>query len=127
MVWTKKELDNLNREFDKFYGYTYKCNVKVDPQREDYLTALQSLRLSGEIIELRFETDSKLKLHIHGIVRFNRANPYFKRLCPKGYSTKFEQLLDYDGWMRYISKQSPNREESEQLADSVYCRSNYIL
>lgn len=124
--WTKKEIDAVNKEYDRFYGYTYKCIIKVDPQREDYLTALQALRLHGDIIEMRFETDSKDKLHIHGIIRFRRTNPYFKRMVPKGYTTRFEPLLDYDGWMRYISKQSPNREESEQLADSVYFRTNYI-
>lgn len=86
------------------YGFTYKYLKKVDVTEEHYEPILKMLNKSGTIIRMVYETDSKGKLHIHGIWQNNGRTPLFKKMCPQGYHSFFEELYDEDGWNRYIDK-----------------------
>lgn len=108
------------------YGFSIKRNDVKAPTQQDYMPILKGLSRKGDIIEFIYETDSKGKLHIHGILEVNKT-PYFKTLVPKGYGTKFELIYDLEGWKRYMHKDVPNEHESAQLADSVYARYNYLF
>lgn len=108
------------------YGFTIKRNDTPNPTQECYLPILKNLASKGTIVDYVYETDSKGRLHIHGILEVVKQ-PYFKSLIPKGYHFKYEGLYDKSGWERYIHKTIKNENESMQLADSVYIRNNYML
>lgn len=108
------------------YGFSIKRNDVKNPTQQDYIPILKILTNKGTISDFVYETDSKGKLHIHGILEVIKT-PYFKSLIPKGYGTKFEEIYDLAGWQRYIHLDIANIHESMQLADSVFCRYNYIF
>lgn len=88
----------------KTYGFTYKCNDKKIVDETDYQSILATLHKRGHVIDVIYEKDKSGKLHIHGIVEFERRAPLFKTMCPKGFHSKFEELYDIEGWYRYLYK-----------------------
>lgn len=108
------------------FGFTIKKFGVNTCTQQDYLPVLKVLSSKGDIVEFVYETDSKQKLHIHGILEVSRQ-PYFKSLVPRGFHFKYEEIYDLAGWQRYIHKDIKNEHESNQLADSVYARYNYLF
>jgi len=104
-----------------FYGFTYKLNIKKNPTEEDYEPILRLLRSKGEVTDFVYETKTKrglpTALHIHGVVDFNRKNPYFKSMCPKGYHAHFEEIYDSKNWLGYINKNRGKQIEDELPSD----------
>lgn len=124
-----------------FYGFTYKLNTNPHPTEADYDPILKLLRSKGEVTDFVYETRTKqgkkCALHIHGVIDFNRKNPYFKTLIPKGYHAHFEEIYDSKGWIGYINKNVSNQIEDEPPTDSQlqsdsplptdYFRTNYVF
>jgi len=92
------------------YGFTYNSKKKGIVTEQDFNPVLDVLRKSGNVVEYQCEDLNKkgmqCKLHIHGILEFNRRNPYLKKLCVTGFQMKWELIYDYDGWNRYCCKQT---------------------
>jgi len=104
---------------NNFYGFTYKLNNNPNPTKADYEPVLKLLRSKGEITDFVYEDKTKAgkptALHIHGVIDFNRKNPYFKKLIPKGFHAHFEQIYDSKHWIGYINKNNYNFGVSEAL------------
>jgi len=104
-----QEMPNC-RNGAKLYGFTLKeTSLKEEflcP--ESYQHTLKLLRTKGEILELVYEdlrkdSISKARLHVHGIIDFD-VIPRLTTLCPKGFSTKFEKIYNLKGWHKYCHK-----------------------
>lgn len=89
--------------YEDLYGFTYK-KLKQDPSEEEYKAIVKQLESKGEVISYVSEEDSKGKLHIHGVIRLRKKNPYFKSLNFEGFHSKYEPIYDLDGWNRYMLK-----------------------
>lgn len=122
-----------------FYGFTYKLNTKQNPVESDYDVILKLLRSKGDVTDFVYETRTKngknTALHIHGVIDFNRKNPYFKTLIPKGFHSHFEEIYDSKTWLRYINKNVKQLEDElptdcHPQPDSPtndYFRTNYVF
>lgn len=103
-----------------YYGFTTKINDKLNPTFSDYDEIVKIMGQRGRILCIVYEDKSKnkmdTKLHVHGIIRFDRA-PLFRTLFPKGVHSRFELLYDEEGWKRYISK---NEDKDEDFIKTHY-------
>jgi len=108
-IMTIADYYNNYASLKNLYGFTMKINKMVQPTVKDYAGVLDTLHKYGDIIDFVFEDYKKdgktrTKLHIHGIIRFGRKNPLFRKMVPKGVHFKCEQISDYENWHTYIHK-----------------------
>lgn len=101
----------------KYFGFTYKCMNIADPQEIHYEDVIARLNNKGIVEDYVLEKDKKGRLHIHGVVQFDRT-PLFSSLTKYGYAQKFEELYNTERWLKYIHKE-------EQDLD--YFKTNYAF
>lgn len=91
---------------ERNYGFTYKLNNKPADlvTEQDYEPITKVLNKKGQIIDLVYEKDSKNRIHIHGVVKFQNKTPLFSSMCLKGFHSHFEEIYDQAGWNKYIHK-----------------------
>lgn len=93
---------------EALYGFTYRYNGNYEPTKEQYDRILKMLRERGSVIDYVFEDRAKsgrpTRLHIHGIIKFNKKAPRFSSLMWFGCKSKFELLYNVEGWRSYITK-----------------------
>lgn len=114
----KRELE-ITRSQSKSYAFTVK---KLGPRElndlPEYWKWLAKVEQECIVSRKYYETDSDGNLHMHGIILV-RKNFYLKKLCMKGYHVKFEELYDYDGWVKYITKDQLKGPEERGLSANV--------
>jgi len=110
----QQDYNSIRKE--SLFGFTYKSNLTGKPQQEDYLPVLKLLAQKGTVMDFSFEHDSKKRLHIHGIIKFNRRNPLFRSMIPYGFHSHFEPIYNIEGWRKYITKD-----------DHAYFQENYAF
>lgn len=93
---------------EELYGFTYRFNGNYEPTKEQYDRILKNLRNRGTVIDYVYEDCDKsgkpTRLHIHGIIKFDKKNPYFKSLMWFGCKSHFELIYNRQGWEAYIKK-----------------------
>ena len=94
-------------ETTNFYFVTYK-KLKGDAEEWEYDCIAAQITQNATIEQKTFEHDSKGKLHVHLLVRFNRKNPYLNKYIRKNYSSNFIPIYDEDELKRYLSKEVDN-------------------
>lgn len=89
-------------------AFTYKINCKakdrVNVTDSDYQVCLDTLAKHGKVSTHVFETDSKNRLHLHGVVELPHDIKY-THLKVKGFSSKMIRIYNRKGWIDYLSKQ----------------------
>lgn len=100
---------NTNNTNKYYYGFTYKKNSHPIAIYRDYDAIIYNLKQKFTDITYVYETDSKGRIHIHGIVNLLRKNPLFKTLIPSGYTARFHQIYDMDHWINYLTKEPRNQ------------------
>ncbi len=89
-----------------YYGFTIKCNKKGEG--EDCLSIEAAINevyraRSFEVPVIRFENDSKGKLHAHGVITTIKPLQYTS-IRKKGWHFYHKRVYQDSGWMRYIEK-----------------------
>lgn len=92
----------------KSYCFTYKKNhgKPEDILMTDYSEVLSHLNEKGKLVAYEFEKDKNGRLHVHGIVEFERT-PQFKKMVPHGFHSHFEVMYNEEGWKKYMKKNQP--------------------
>lgn len=91
------------------YAFTTK-KLGIEPASViDYREILKDWSKTGRIIimDYVYETDSLGKLHLHGMV-YVEDNFYRKKMCPKGFHMKMEEIYNIEGWSHYLRKGPAN-------------------
>lgn len=94
---------------EHIYGFTVKDThtSEIRLNEESYQEVINLLNKKGKILDIIYENKNKkgdkCRLHIHGVVMFDRI-PRFNNLFPTGYSTKIEKINCMEAWNKYISK-----------------------
>lgn len=75
-----------------------------DVTKDDYDDIWKNLNRKGSLLDWVYEKDSKGKIHVHGLIKFERSTPYFKNMVPRGFTSLFVELYDAEGWRNYLNK-----------------------
>lgn len=104
---------------------TYK-KLSSDPDLDetDYRFPMDRLRRNGNIVDYRFEHDSKSVYHLHAIYEC-RKNPYIRKFVVPGFNVNFTPIHDKDGAMDYINKCNPYyKQQVKYLFDASWERND---
>lgn len=87
------------------YAFTYTFNAprKYRVTTNDYDCVLIKLEQFGSIKDKTYELGSRDILHIHGVIEMSSKVKYTDLQIPS-YSSRFEKLYNYEGWLNYIHK-----------------------
>lgn len=95
------------------YGITIRCHTKRSAEEKDYELFIEMMKRKGVIIHcIVYESDKCTTyhgVHVHGVV-YIKKHFYRKGLQMVGYHIKLEEIYDWNGWMKYINKESEPRE-----------------
>ncbi len=102
------------------FAFTIKKLGSVSSATEEsYKQFFQRLRNCGIEAKYKFaETDSKGKLHYHGLILMNK-NFYRNRLRIRGFSTFFKKITDEEGWFQYCTKQIQFLDKKKIMFDKT--------
>ncbi len=112
-----------------YYAITIKNNLNSRvAYKKDLLHILNSskLRQVGQIFNIRFEVDSKSKLHLHcGIISTKKIR--YKNHQVKGWNIYMRKMYNPKGWINYINKTGGSPYQQELLLLIHYYRHNYCF